>query len=323
MTNIDIIRYLNDQAGHEEVAKIEAWIAESKENAITFHRWKSVWESAGAIAPPSAPDVDQAWNRVLPKLEKPPIPLYRRIRQIAAAVILLIGLSYFSWQYFFPSPTMMEVATLSGETKHLELPDGTKAWLNSDTEITYPASFAKDNRTISLSGEAYFEVVRMESAPFRIEGNSSTVQVLGTSFVVQTLPKGEQTKVVVKSGKVALFPQGQEIKNGLILKLGEQGTLNHQNGKLQKDSIQNNNYLAWQNKIVDFKNASITEVEETLEAVYKVSISIDNPALYNCILNGSYDNLPLEEILETFSFLFAAEVVKEGNDFRIIGGNGC
>lgn len=323
MTNSDIIRYLTGQAGREEVAQIEAWIAESKENAITFHRWKSVWESASAIAPPEVPDVDQAWHKVLPKLERKPIPLYRRVRHIAAAVVLLLGLSYFGWPYFKPAPAILQVVTLAGETKQIDLPDGTKVWLNGNSKMDYPERFASKGRSVKLTGEAYFEVVRNETAPFLIEGNGSQVQVLGTSFVVQTHQDSMHTKVEVRSGKVALFPDGKTLKDGLVLRKDELGVLSLENGQMRKDSILDKNYLAWQDKVLVFNNTPMKEVEQTLEEVYKTKISIENPSLYNCTLTGKYDDVSLEKLLELFSFLFAAELVKDGKDFRIIGGNGC
>lgn len=323
MTETDIIRYLNDQAGREEVAKIEAWIAESKENAITFHRWKSVWESAGAITPSSAPDVDQAWDKVLPKLKRPVVPLYRQMRRIAAAIILLMGLSYFGWNYFGASPALIELVGSAESVQEIELPDGSKVWLNGETKIAYPEHFSKTNRTIQLEGEAYFEVVRNENAPFIIEGQSSSVQVLGTSFVLLTHPDSVLAQVKVKSGKVALYPKDLEIKDGIILRLGERGTLNLENGTLQKDTIPDKNYLAWQNKVLEFNDTTVKAFVETLEKVYKTKITVENKALFTCTITGKYENLSLEEILEAFSFLFEAEVVKEGKAFLIKAGNGC
>ena len=203
------------------------------------------------------------------------------------------------------------------------MPDGSKVWLGDDTKLAYPKRFKKKTRRVKLSGTAFFDITRDEAAPFLIEGNNSVVQVLGTSFVVRSHPDSAQTKVQVKTGKVALFQKEHSPEDGLVLTAGEQGTFNSKTGTLQKDTIPDPNYLAWQNRVIKFDNTLIGEVERTLEEVYQVDLIIENPKLYDCLMTGTYEDVSIEEILEFFTFLFNTKVEKEGKKFRIVGGTGC
>ena len=325
MEQLDIIKYLNGQAGREECAKIEAWIAESKENQMTFHRWKSVWESAGAIAPSEAPNVDDAWEKIQPIIGKQAkqVPMYRRWQSIAAAIVILLGISFFGWRYFNLEPELLLVSTQIGETKEVELPDGSIVWLDESTQLSYPDSFKKNRRNISLSGTAFFDVERDEQAPFMIDGNKSVVEVLGTSFVVHSRPDSDEVKVEVKTGKVALYGEGKKQEPGLVLVAGEQGILNLETAQLQKSKIENTNYLAWQNQVIEFVETPIREVEKTLEKVYKTDLIIENPDFYKCLFTARFENEKLETILNSIAFLFGVEIIQEGQNFRIIAKEGC
>lgn len=70
----------------------------------------------------------------------------------------------------------------------LELSDGTKVWLNSDSKLRFPVTFVGDRRSVEIEGEAYFEVAKDEGKPFHVLANGADIKVLGTSFNVADLP---------------------------------------------------------------------------------------------------------------------------------------
>lgn len=324
MTNYDIIRYLTDQAGREEVAQIEAWIEESRENKILFERWKSVWEAANAIVPTDVPDTDQAWSRVQAKLVRKPVSLYRRLRYIAAAVALLLGLGYYGWHHLSHSALAFnEVVTSINEMKEVDLPDGSTVWLNGNSSIQFPEQFSSNERRLQIVGHAHFQVKHDATKPFIVDSRGSHVQVLGTSFSVYAHPDSTEIIVNVESGRVALFSDQKTIEDALILNKSEQGTLNLLTKQLVKDSIADQNYLAWQHKNLVFDNTPLNEVAIAIEKAYHVSISIRNPALNDCTFTGSYEAVSLEEILEMFSILFDAKIEQVATEYMIVDGKGC
>ncbi|HLZ89344.1 MAG TPA: FecR family protein, partial [Puia sp.] len=76
------------------------------------------------------------------------------------------------------------LTTQKGNQYHLTLPDGTNVWLNAVSSITYPTAFTGNQRRVTISGEAYFEVMKNQQQPFIVQQGDITVQVLGTSFDV-------------------------------------------------------------------------------------------------------------------------------------------
>ncbi|MEP6750604.1 MAG: FecR family protein, partial [Bacteroidota bacterium] len=77
------------------------------------------------------------------------------------------------------------VSTRKGSKSNIQLPDGTMAWLNADSKLTYDESFSGDFREVSLEGEAYFDVVKDKSRPFIIHTKTIDIKVLGTAFNVR------------------------------------------------------------------------------------------------------------------------------------------
>ena len=86
------------------------------------------------------------------------------------------------------TPKVEEYNTLvvpRGGEYMLELSDGTKVWLNSDSELRFPVTFVGDRRNVEIEGEAYFEVAKDEAKPFHVLANGADIKVLGTSFNVR------------------------------------------------------------------------------------------------------------------------------------------
>ncbi len=84
------------------------------------------------------------------------------------------------------APELHTLYTRNGTQYELQLPDGTHVWLNAASSITYPTKFTGNNRDVTITGEAYFEVARNRSMPFRVKANDMQIEVTGTHFNVNT-----------------------------------------------------------------------------------------------------------------------------------------
>ncbi|SEW53456.1 FecR family protein [Chitinophaga arvensicola] len=84
----------------------------------------------------------------------------------------------------------------------ITLADGTNVWLNAASVLRYPASFANADRTVELTGEAYFEVAALSGKPFRVKVNNTLVQVLGTSFNIMGYSEEQVTRTTLLEGAV-------------------------------------------------------------------------------------------------------------------------
>jgi ferric-dicitrate binding protein FerR (iron transport regulator) len=98
------------------------------------------------------------------------------------------------------------LTTAKGETFGMELSDGSKVWLNSQSSIRYPVAFNSEVRKVEITGEAYFEVAtaylisgsgQKEKLPFVVSANGMEVQVLGTKFNVNSYSDENSTRTTL------------------------------------------------------------------------------------------------------------------------------
>ena len=169
--------------------------------------FSDLWEMSKNYVPSESKGNDAAWNKLKAQIEaeskKPNIGLsvtYRRLLSYAAVLALFALSGYFFFQPTVTTPILSVTEnTRTGETRLIELPDGSVVTLASNSELTYEIN--KTNRNIQLSGHASFEVARNENAPFTVNANDIDVTVLGTGFDVDAFPD-QEVRVFVNHGKV-------------------------------------------------------------------------------------------------------------------------
>ena len=131
-------------------------------------------------------DVDREWERLFSSIEKKTISkmktrrLFLQYMKYAAAVVLGIGVSlstlYLTNQENLSTVGNYKLVTSKGEKSYLQLPDGTRVWLNSCTTLEYAENYGHSNRSIYLDGEAYFEVAKNKDLPFVVKANGIDVK---------------------------------------------------------------------------------------------------------------------------------------------------
>ena len=113
------------------------------------------------------------------------------------------------------------ISTPRGGQYQVELPDGSKVWLNAASSLHFPTAFVGKERRVEISGEAYFEVAKNKSMPFIVSVNGSEIQVLGTHFNVMAYNDEDAVKTTLLEGSVK-FASGN---NSSLLKPGQQAQL--------------------------------------------------------------------------------------------------
>lgn len=236
---------------------------------------------------------------------KPVSNIFNKVARMAAVFALLIGLSLlFSLiiNHYNKAPqeiTWFETKTKRGEKSKIHLPDGSQVWLNAETSIRYPSSFADGNRSIFLSGEAYFEVARDENNPFVINSGDITTTVLGTSF--NFCESNGNVTVTVATGKVMV----ESKRNGQseILLKNDQASFNSITGELLRAHTDAELFTDWSKGILHFHNISIDQALERIEKWYNVSINCDSEDILKRTISGRYQNKSLDYILEDMAFM--------------------
>ena len=150
------------------------------------------------------------------------------------------------------------------------LEDGTKVWLNAGSSLTYPVAFIGKERKVSITGEAYFEVAKKKSMPFRIMKGEMMVEVLGTHFNVNAYGDEPHMKVTLLEGAV-------KVSSGNvsgILKPGQQAKVKDNDINVQSD-INIDQVMAWKNGYFSFEKAGITEVMRQIARWYNIEVAYD------------------------------------------------
>ena len=157
-----------------------------------------------------------------------------------------------------------------GAEYQLVLADGTKVWLNSDTELTYTVPFVGNERRVSLKGEAYFEVSPNKELPFIVATVNQEVQVLGTSFNVSSYSEEASEVTTLVEGKVLVSSDSNKEK--MYLDPNEQTIFNKQNASMKKTSVDVYSYIAWKEGRFVFNNVTFEDFLSKVARWYNVDI---------------------------------------------------
>jgi transmembrane sensor len=149
------------------------------------------------------------------------------------------------------------------------LPDGTKVWLNAASSLKYPTLFKGSQRTVELTGEAYFEVTKNAAMPFYVKVNNMQVKVLGTHFNIMAYSNEPAIKTTLLEGSVQLS-SGAAINK---LKPGQQGML--KNGQITISDINAEHVIAWKNGYFEFNRSGIHEIMNQLARWYDIEIAYE------------------------------------------------
>ncbi len=239
-------------------------------------------------------------------------PLFLKPLKIAATITILISISGMSYyilnskvrnnSQIVKNDSFIEKIAEPGKKMKLELPDGSKIHLNSASLIRIPRDFGKNDRSIYLEGEAFFDVKRDKSKPFIINSNGVITEVLGTSFNVSSF-ENENTVVTVKSGRVSVKPDENLNGSEVVLTRGNQATYISDKRELLKQEVNITDYLAWRDGVLKFNHLTLEQAAIKMERWYGVKISFEDEDLRYNIIHGSYKNETLNNVLKSLKFI--------------------
>lgn len=166
------------------------------------------------------------------------------------------------------------IVTPKGGGYKLNLPDGTRIWVNASSKVRYPLNFAKDSREVQLEGEAYFDVKRIREGegelPFIVYTNGQKLEVLGTIFNINSY--GDLVQTTLVEGAVKLNFKGLAPR---YLAPNEQSSYNEKENTVELREVDPYYTIAWKNQKFAFDDASIYEVMETIARWYDVEVSYE------------------------------------------------
>lgn len=185
----------------------------------------------------------------------------------------------------------------------IQLSDGTHVFLNAGSRLRFPEYFIPgQERRIYLSGEAYFDVARDTTSPFRVYLKHTAVKVLGTSFNVMAYPEEAREVVTLVQGAVAM--KQTDIGKELILTPGEQGSYDNIRQTLTQQKVETSYYTLWKDGVFAFHKQPLGQVMKTLGRWYLFEVHYTDPTLSNILYTGKIArHATIEEVLHTFELM--------------------
>jgi transmembrane sensor len=216
-----IIRFLNGKLNTTEIGELEQWISSSPENLELFETYRRIWLGSAATLSAENFDPHSAWEKVYCQIhnstkDKGVVPFFRnnsvllRVIQIAAMLIIFATVGAIaSWLIFsvqkVPLTTQYcEIVAPQGSKSQITLPDGSKAWINAGSKLSYRGDFNQSDRIVNLEGEGYFNVTSNKAKPFIVQTAHLKVKAFGTVFNVKAYPEEKTVEATLVEGIVEI-----------------------------------------------------------------------------------------------------------------------
>ncbi|HEY4784575.1 MAG TPA: FecR domain-containing protein [Bacteroidales bacterium] len=362
MSAIDLLisNYLSGNATSAQYEELKHWLEASKENRIYFSQQKVLWLYSEEKA---TDNQKEKWEQLKFKLKSQGVNiqdsekdrqllLKRAMRKFryAASIAILLGISVLS--YFIWKPRAISLSAQSelivpyGSRSMLTLPDGTKLWANSGSKISYNTGFGKNNRDISLVGEAYFDVAKNPKLPFVVHAANVKIKAIGTAFNVKAYPEERKVETTLVRGLVEVEEKGA--KGHIFLKPMQkvvfsniaienvtdksQPKSDEQNKaavtgerrtpevKLQEE-IDEEKETGWKDGKLIFDREPLGSLVIQLERRYDVHFTFVDEKLKDYRYTGTFNDVSLEQIMEAMRYSSPVDYVIKEKEVKITDRN--
>ena len=210
-----------------------------------------------------------------------------------------------------------KLTTPIGGEYSLVLSDGTKVFLNADSELKYPVEFSDGKRIVDLKGEAYFEVHKDSLRSFIVRMNGAEVTVLGTSFNVNTYGDDGQIYTTLVNGSVRV--SSMKNKQEEILKPGMQSVMNVQSGLLTVRKVDVEPYVAWREGRFVFRAMTLDLIMRQLQRWYDFEVFYQNSELKDYEFRGVIKrDMDLDKVLSVIKATTNVDFEVKGKVITII-----
>jgi transmembrane sensor len=284
------------------------------------------WKKLGNMSSGKEINVDRAWNKLHSKLFDNRIDtaigptrkasLRITLLRIAAVALILVSLGYVAVYLNNSGYLSKKISVVTGmDQKNLRvsLPDGSKIYLNRNSELSYRENFGKNKREVKLTGEAFFEISPDVNKPFIIDAGKASVKVVGTSFNVITNNTESAVEVYVITGKVILSDKSGS--QSVALEPGYVGTISYE--RSEKSLNDNPNYQSWNTGLLVYNRQKLDVVFKDLKRVYNMEIVADDPSILENLWSSPIDNETEETIISIICTSFNLSYTKDGNVYHL------
>lgn len=297
-----IVRYLNGELSAEERSLFIDRVNHDAEFRRLFIETKNIWVLNVAMTAQGDEAIGVHFHELQKRMsgnkrDKMRVVL-RYCRNIAAVLflpLLVVSAMFFLNRTESGLPVVHSVFTPVGVKSCMELPDGTKVWLNSGTKLSYPAVFTGGKRSVVLDGEACFEVKPDKGHPFHVSlPDGGRVEVLGTVFDVSCYRNDPYVKTVLVEGEVMLHQSGKSLR----MSPGECVTYTRDKNRMERENVNAGLYTAWKDGKLIFRDTPMDEVVRKLERWYGVDVQVAGPDILNNRITATFSGENLTQVLD-------------------------
>ncbi|MFO7822939.1 MAG: FecR family protein, partial [Cyclobacterium sp.] len=237
-----IRRFINGQASPTEIRLVQNWLDKPGSGRQLEEMLQEAWDQKENASSDEERNerllvqINSSIQKRAPRTIQKESFFNRALIRSAASWLLFIGLAFLGFQVMKDNQSKseennstvhwIERSVLPGQKLALELPDDSKVWVNANSKIRFPETFARESREVFLEGEAFFEVSHDADRPFRVHSGELTTEVLGTKFNVKS--QGEKTDVALLEGKVRV-KINMEKEKMLVLNPGQLAAYRQEN----------------------------------------------------------------------------------------------
>jgi len=321
-----IKQYADNLSTKEEMDELFSLIADARSDTNFNQEFLKVWNGIHPEEQLHSIDKNQLFDEIETKISVSSIrqPKFLWAKVVAVLVVAFgAGLMY----YYLSAPVVKKknapVASANQLTRSshslIKLPDGSSVLLNNNSRLNY-TTFNEDNREVTLSGEAYFDIAKDKMHPFVIHTGKLKTRVLGTAFNIRAYPEENDVTVTVTKGKVEV---GMENKTLGIITPNQQISFNKHNGSTVQQQVYADSILVWKQNDLVFDNTNFEEAAVIISSRFNVTMNFANEALKQCRFTASFLNENnIDQVLTVLCDVNNATYEKK-NDTIIIKGEGC
>ena len=309
-------RYLAGEMSMNEEIAFRNEVTANPRQQLELKNMENTWKYFDDNPSQGKRDSGKAWGHLLNRLgedglledqtsgsgKRNLIPALR----VAASILLILAIGIPALYFGVirnGDNNLVRIHFAENGVRTVDLPDGSRVFLNEGAEITYSAVFNQE-RSVKLDGEAFFEVMSDPVNPFTVHSGRVMVSVLGTSFNVKENLGSQDVEVYVESGKVRMALESSD--QFITLESGEKG--HSTSSELTRLEQTDPNYISWKTKDFKFVDADLMEVLLELEESYHVEIHTGSLELNDMRITTTYREQSIDAILETIGAAFGLTV---------------
>jgi len=201
-----------------------------------------------------------------------------------------------------------------GKRSFLTLRDGTKIWINSGTELRFPANMEKKGRGIYVNGEIYIEVAKDETSPFYVRTSEFDVRVYGTKLNVTSYKADLNKSVVLVEGSVSVLTKEKEAEEIFLHPNQMYKTDQPGNKVTDVNALQ---YITWKDGIWQFTSERLENIVLRLSRYYGIKIHCDEISAAKSCTGKLVLFDDINETLQIIEEIFGVKYTPNQNEITI------